>query len=53
MIKVGDIVLHTLSNLYFRCENKKIEKWMNMNLYYRKTSKIEIDELGEFYFKKY
>jgi hypothetical protein len=34
MIKVGDIVLHGLSKLYFRCENKKMEIWMNQNLYY-------------------
>lgn len=34
MIKKGDIVLHTLSKLYFRCENGKHEKWMNMNEYY-------------------
>ncbi len=33
-IKVGDTVLHQLSNLYFKCENKKHERWMNMNTYY-------------------
>lgn len=37
MIKVGDIVLHTLSKLHFRCENTKHERWMNMNPYYVKT----------------
>jgi hypothetical protein len=34
MIHVGDIVRHELSNLYFICENKKQERWMNMNPYY-------------------
>lgn len=34
MIKVGDIVYHKLSKLLFVCENKKHEKWMNMNPYY-------------------
>jgi hypothetical protein len=34
MIKVGDIVLHQLSGLFYRCENKKMERWMNMNDYY-------------------
>lgn len=34
MIRVGDIVLHQLSQLYFICENKKHEKWMNMNRFY-------------------
>jgi hypothetical protein len=34
MIKVGDFVLHTLSQREFRCENKKQERWMNMNPYY-------------------
>jgi hypothetical protein len=34
MIKKGDIVLHTLSGLYYRCENDKMSKWMNMNSYY-------------------
>lgn len=34
MIKVNDIVFHSLSKLYFRCENKKMERWMNMNPYY-------------------
>ena len=35
MIKVGNIVKHELSNLYFICENKKMERWMNMNPYYK------------------
>jgi len=38
-IKVGDIVLHTLSKLEFLCENKKQERWMNMNPYYVKIEK--------------
>jgi hypothetical protein len=35
MIKVNDIVQHGLSKLYFICENKKMERWMNMNPYYK------------------
>jgi len=34
MIKRGDIVFHKLSGLYFKCENTKQERWMNMNEYY-------------------
>lgn len=37
MILVNDIVLHTLSKLYFICENKKMMRWMNMNQYYVKV----------------
>lgn len=37
MIKRNDIVLHKLSGLYFRCENGKMERWMNMNQYYVKS----------------
>ena len=48
-IKVGDIVLHQLSKLYFRCENKKHEKWMNMNPYYKLVDKKDVPEN---YFKK-
>lgn len=33
-IHVGNIVLHTLSNLYYKCENMKHERWMNWNHYY-------------------
>jgi hypothetical protein len=36
-IKMGDIVIHTLSKVTFRCENKKHERWMNMNPYYVKA----------------
>jgi hypothetical protein len=43
MIKVGDIVFHKLSKLLFRCENKKHERWMNMNEFYHKTELKEID----------
>jgi len=49
MIHVGDTVLHTLSNLYFICENKKHEKWMNTNQYYIQVSK---DSVSPSYFKK-
>jgi hypothetical protein len=35
-IKMGDFVVHGLSKLVFKCENKKQERWMNMNPYYIK-----------------
>ena len=49
MIKVGDIVLHSLSGLYFRCENKKQERWMNMNEFY---STVPKDSVPKSYFDK-
>jgi len=49
MIKVKDIVLHTLSGLYYRCENTKHEKWMNQNPYYKLVAK---DSVPESYFHK-
>lgn len=42
-IIVGDIVFHQLSKLLFKCENKKMERWMNMNTYYVKTNMKTID----------
>lgn len=42
-IQVGDIVYHQLSKLLFRCENKKMQRWMNMNHYYLKTDLKTID----------
>ena len=48
-IKKGDIVLHTLSGLYYRCENEKMSRWMNMNPYYKLMPK---DIVPESYFKK-
>lgn len=42
-IQVGDIVFHQLSKLLFKCENKKHERWMNMNQFYKKTSLKTID----------
>lgn len=48
-IKVGDIVLHGLSKLYFKCENKKHERWMNMNPYY---IRVPNDSVPESYFYK-
>lgn len=42
-IKIGDIAYHQLSKLVFRCENKKHERWMNMNPYYLKTDLKTID----------
>lgn len=35
MIKKRDKVIHTLSNIWFWCENAKQERWMNMNPYYK------------------
>lgn len=48
-IKVGDIVLHSLSGLYFYCENKKHERWMNMNSFY---SIAPTDVVDKSYFLK-
>lgn len=42
-ILVGDIVFHQLSKLLFKCENKKMMRWMNMNPFYRKTILNSID----------
>jgi hypothetical protein len=42
-IRVGDIVFHQLSKLLFKCENKKHERWMNMNPFYQKTDLKSID----------
>lgn len=44
MIKVKDIVLHTLSGLYYHCENNKQEKWMNQNTYYKLVPKGSVPE---------
>lgn len=48
-IKVGNTVFHQLSKLYFKCENKKQERWMNMNPYYILVPDNSVDEK---YFKK-
>jgi len=48
-IKKGDIVLHVLSSLYYKCENKKHEIWMNENRYY---IKMDINIVPESYFYK-
>ncbi len=50
MIQLGDIVLHTISGLYYRCENSKMERWMNMNPYYQVASESDVPES---YFKKH
>lgn len=50
MIKMKDIIYHSLSGLYFYCENKKMEKWMNMNKYYIIPKENEIP--GPEYFRK-
>ena len=42
-IQRGDIVFHQLSKLLFRCENNKMERWMNMNPYYIRTNLKMID----------
>jgi hypothetical protein len=52
MIKVKDIVLHTLSGLYYRCENTKMERWMNMNPYYVIPRKEDVPSLSYFYKNK-
>lgn len=49
-IKVGNTVLHQLSKLYFKCENKKQERWMNMNLFYKI---VPDNSVPENYFKKH
>ena len=48
-IKKGDIVLHWLSKILFRCENAKMERWMNMNPLYKKTNfkTFDYDKLEE------
>lgn len=48
MIAKGDVVLHTLSGLYYECENNKQARWMNMNPYYVIASKQDIP-VGYFY----
>jgi hypothetical protein len=49
MIKVRDIVKHTISGLYFICENAKQEKWMNSHPIY---IKVDPKEIPNGYFKK-
>lgn len=46
-IKVSNVVFHSLSGLYYQCENKKQEIWMNANPYY--TLAVNVN-LPEFYF---
>ena len=48
-IKVGDIVFHMPSGLYYRCENKKQEIWMNSTHVYVLAS---ITDVPEGYFNK-
>ena len=48
-IKKGDIVLHELSGLYYRCENNQQARWMNMNPYYKLMPN---DIVPASYFKK-
>lgn len=42
-ITVGDIVIHQLSKLLFKCQNKQHQRWMNMNPFYSKTPLKTID----------
>jgi hypothetical protein len=49
MIQVGDIVLHELSGLYYRCENQKHQRWMNENPFYKLMPK---DIVPDSYFFK-
>jgi len=44
MISKGDIVLHTISGLYYECESHKHARWMNMNPYYVMASKQDFPE---------
>lgn len=54
MIRVNDIVFHELSCLFYKCENKKQERWMNMNEYYIKVDNSLIVQqlINEGYFNK-
>lgn len=52
MIKVKDVVFYELSKLYFYCENNKMEKWMNMNPYYKLVTGSEIPDKSYFYKSK-
>lgn len=47
MIEVGCFVKHLLSGLFFRCENKKQERWMRENPFYIRVEKSDIP-LGYF-----
>jgi hypothetical protein len=49
MVSVNDIVLHTLSGLYYRCENKKQSRWMVENKYYVKVDKLNAPPESYFY----
>lgn len=44
MIVKGDVVLHSLSGLYYECENNKQAIWMNMNPYYLVASKQDVPD---------
>lgn len=48
-IKKGDTVLYQLSGLYYKCENEKQARWMNMNPFYKI---VPSDIVPESYFKK-
>jgi hypothetical protein len=48
-IKRGDVVLHTISGLYYICENTKQERWMAMIGFYKLVSK---DSVPTSYFSK-
>jgi len=42
LIVKGDVALHTLSKLYFICENNKMARWMNMNHFYQLVDKESV-----------
>jgi len=45
----GDMVLHTLSGLYYMCENNQQARWMNMSPFYQC---VPADTMPESYFHK-
>ena len=50
MIRIHNIVLHIPSGLYYKCENKKMEKWMNDPL--AKYVLVDKDIVPDSYFYK-
>lgn len=41
-IRKGDTVLHTLSGLFYICENPKQERWMNESTFYKTVPKESV-----------
>lgn len=50
MIKKGDMVFHSLSFLYYICENNQQARWMNENKYYIQCNNVIVPF---YYFLKY